>query len=74
MFIYLLRFVLIASFILLVVSQIMVPALFGRPIFPVFRNRKKKMDLKVAKTMVEEAEIEREIREELKKGEKINRR
>lgn len=73
MFIHLFRFVSITLFVLFVVSQIMVPAALNRSIFPMFRNRKKKVDLRVAKTLVEEAKIDQEIREEVQKGEKISR-
>jgi len=70
----LLKFVFIAIFVLMVVTQIIIPGAKNRPFFPTFRRRKIERDLLIAHDLVDQAKTEAEIAKEVDRAAKISRR
>jgi hypothetical protein len=57
----LLEFVLGVLFVLMMVTQVIIPSARGLPVFPIFRKRKLERDLTLAQGLIDRAKTKKEI-------------
>lgn len=71
-FLRLLEYAVVILFIIFAVTQILIPLLRGKPIFPLFRKKEEiKEQLIVAKDETETAKLEKELEKEREKAKKL---